>query len=484
MLAALYDWRVDRKCGVPLFSQVYRQAREAILAQALTPQTRLPSTRSLASQLAVTRSVVVAAYEQLLAEGYITGKVGSGTFVSPDLFRVKPAVKKRSAPVPASHSAHGLRSAGDFVDVTVQNSDRPFNLGRTLIDGRTQELWRKLTARTLRSLDKEHFGYSDPCGLPRLRSAVCDYVRLARGVRCEPDQVVITAGTQHAIDLVIRLLREMNAEAWVEDPCYSLTRQALLAGGIKVRAVPVDENGLDVQAGIRKAPKARAVFITPSHQFPTGVALSMGRRLELIDWARDTSALIIEDDYSSEFRYAGRPLSSLQGLDDADRVVYVGTLNKALFPGLRLGYAILPPALLRPFATARYLSDRQPSTLYQSVVAAFIAEGHFAAHVRRMRTLYREQRDLLVSTLRRRLGDAIDVQPPDQGLHLVAKLKGRLSDTAIERRAYERGVVARAMSRLYIDAPPQSALLLGFSGYPKHTIPTAVGKLAGAVRGE
>src|SRR5436190_4253219 len=257
------------------------------------------------------------------------------------------------------------------------------------------------------------------------------------------------AGTQHAIDIVIRVLPALDREVWVEDPGYPLTRQALLAAGAKVRPIPVDGQGIDVATGIKSAPNARAVFVTPSHQFPTGVVLSMARRLELLAWAREKRAWIVEDDYASEFRYGGRPLASLQGLDEGERVIYVGTLNKALFPGLRLGYAVIPRALLRPFVSARYLMDRQPSTLSQSVVAAFMEQGHFAAHIRRMRLLYRDQRDELVAALNYRLGEDLTVDAPDQGMHLVAYTRRGLSDAAIERAGRQHGVIVRAMSRLH-----------------------------------
>ena len=317
--------------------------------------------------------------------------------------------------------------------------------------------------------------------MPELRTAICDYLRAARAVRCDPEQIVVTAGTQQAIDLVIRVLHRTDMQAWVEDPGYSLTRRALLAAGVKTCPIPVDRQGIDVGSGIRSAAQARAVFVTPSHQFPTGVVLSMARRLQLLEWAHQTGAWIIEDDYASEFRYGGRALASLQGLDDFERVIYVGTLNKALFPGLRLGYAVVPPALLSAFITARYLVDRQPSTLCQVVVADFIEQGHFAAHIRRMRLLYRDQRDALVAALRRRLGDEITVDAPDQGMHLVAYLREGLSDVAIERVARDHGVIVRAMSRLHVAAPPRSALVLGFSGYPRRMIAPAVAKLAEAV---
>jgi GntR family transcriptional regulator / MocR family aminotransferase len=476
--AELYAFEVDRAGDVPVFRQIYLQLRSAILSGALRPGTKLPSTRGLAARLGVSRSAVVSGFEQLLAEGYASAKKGAGTYIASDLpesFKMAHGRKKRPAlATKTTGLAHG------FVDVTTQSDERPFNLGRTLVDARTAELWRKLSARTVRSFGRHHLGYSDPRGMLELRKSVCDYLRAARAVRCEPEQVVITAGTQQAIDIVIRVLQGPDKEVWIEDPGYALTRLALIATGAKIRPIPVDQYGIDVSEGIRRAPKARAVFITPSHQFPMGVVLSMARRLELLAWARESGAWIVEDDYASEFRYGGRPLASLQGLDEAQRVIYIGTLNKALFPGLRLGYAVVPPLLLTAFVTARYLMDRQPSTLCQAVVAAFMEEGHFAAHIRRMREMYRDQRDTLVSSLRRRSSDHLTVDPPDQGMHLVAYTRRGLSDVTIERAAWEQGVIVRAMSRLYVEAPLRSALLLGFSGHPRQTIVPAIARLARA----
>lgn len=481
--ANLYAWQLTRSGDAPLFHQIYLQIRSAILSQDLRPGTKLPSTRQLASQLKVSRSAVVSAYEQLLAEGYASGKVGSGSYVSSDLpepvdgrgarsgKRLVATARSRAAEAPLPEN---------FVDVTVQSEERPFNLGRTLIDARTTELWRRTSARVFRSLGHDHFGYSDPRGLPRLRKAICDYLRAARAVRCEPEQIVVTSGTQHALDLIIRVVRQPDMQAWLEDPGYALTRLALIAAGVKARPIPVDGQGIDIGAGIRLAPKARAVFVTPSHQFPTGVVLAMARRLELLNWARENRAWIVEDDYASEFRYGGRALASLQGLDDNERVIYVGTLNKALFPGLRLGYAVVPPALTQAFVTARYLVDRQPSSLAQAVVADFIEEGHFAGHIRRMRLQYRDQRDALVAALRQRLAGEIAVDPPDQGMHLVACLRRGRSDVAIERAAREQGIIVRAMSTMYVAARPRSALVMGFSGYPRQMIAPAVARLAKA----
>jgi len=480
--AELYAFEVDRAVDAPLFRQIYLQLRSAILSGALRASTKLPSTRELAAQLGVSRAAVVAAFEQLLAEGYATGRKGAGTFIASDLpepFEAVHGGKKR--PVSVAKTAASLRDLGGFVDVTSQSDERPFNLGRTLVDARTAELWRKLSARSLRSFGRHHLGYDDPHGMWDLRKSVSDYLRAARAVRCEPDPIVITAGTQQAIDIVTRVMQGPDKEVWIEDPGYSLTRLALVAAGAKVRPIPVDQHGINIAEGIRRAPKARAVFITPSHQFPKGVVLSMARRLELLAWARESGAWIVEDDYASEFRYGGRPLASLQGLDEAERVIYIGTLNKALFPGLRLGYAVVPHSLLSAFVTARYLMDRQPSTLCQAVVAAFMEEGHFAAHIRRMREIYRGQRDTLVAAVRRRLGDHVSVDPPDQGMHLVAYTRRGLSDVRVERAAREHGVIVRAMSGLYVEAPVQSALMLGFSGYPRQIIAPAVIRLARAL---
>jgi len=478
--AELYAFEVDRTADAPVFRQIYLQLRSAILSGTLRPATKLPSTRELAVQLGVSRSAVVAAFEQLLAEGYAAGRKGAGTFIASDLPEPFAAIHGRK-PRPASVSrTAAFRELGDFVDVTAQSDERPFNLGRTLMDARTVELWRKLSARSLRSFGRHHLGYGDPRGMPELRKSVCEYLRAARAVRCEPERVVITAGTQQALDIIIRVMQGPDREVWIEDPGYSLTRLALTAAGVTVCPVPVDRHGVDVTEGIRRAPKARAVFITPSHQFPKGVALSMARRLELLAWARESGAWIVEDDYASEFRYGGRPLASLQGLDEAERVIYIGTLNKALFPGLRLGYAVVPPSLVQAFVTARYLMDRQPSSLCQAVLTAFMEEGHFAAHIRRMREMYRGQRAALVAALRRRLGDHLTVEPPDQGMHLVAYTRRGLSDVGIERAAREHGVVVRAMSRLYVEAPGQSALMLGFSGYPRQIIAPAIARLARA----
>jgi GntR family transcriptional regulator/MocR family aminotransferase len=441
-----------------------------VLAGALTPGAKLPSSRAMSRRLKLARASVVAAYEQLLAEGYIEGRAGSGTYVSTDLAGLVARPGRLRAVRKARQIPGAAQAFAEFAQSTAQADVRPFNTGRTLVDARTADVWRKLTHRAARSLGPHDLGYSDPCGLIDLRRSICE--------RCEPEQIVVTAGTQQAIDVAIRVLLAPGDEAWVEDPGYFMTHRQLMLAKVRVRPVPVDAQGIDIAAGLRAAPQARAAFVTPSHQFPTGVQLSMARRLELLAWARASGAYIVEDDYVSEFRYSGPPLASLQGLDDDERVIYVGTLNKALFPGLRLGYAVVPHALLPAFVSARYLMDRQPPSLYQAVTAEFLAEGHFAAHIRRMRALYREQRDALATTLVRRAGEHLEVDVPDQGMHLIAYLKNDASDMKIEEEALRAGIVLRAMSRFYHRAKPRPALMLGFSGFPRTLIVPAAARLA------
>jgi GntR family transcriptional regulator/MocR family aminotransferase len=476
--ADLYAWQLDRASRTPLSRQIYMQARSAVLSGALRAGTRVPSSRAMASQLGVARASVVSAYEQLMAEGYVESRHGSGTFISGEVAGL--ATRRRSAPRAIKRPAvpTSARAFPDFERSAVQGEARPFNTGRTPIDARTAETWRSLTHRAVRRLGPNDLGYADPAGLAELRANICDYLRVARAVRCELDQIVITAGTQQAIDIAIRVLLAPGDEVWVEDPGYPLTHAQLLLAKVQPHPIPVDVQGLVVDDGRRTAPRARAVFVTPSHQFPTGVAMSMARRLELLAWARQSGAFIVEDDYTSEFRYSGPPLASLQGLDDSEQVIYVGTLNKALFPGLRIGYAVVPQTLLRAFVGARYLIDRQPATLQQAVVSEFMQQGHFAAHIRRMRQLYREQRDALAETLRRRAAGRLDVALPDQGMHLVAYLRDGSSDIAIEAAAQRAGIVVRAISRSYRAARPRSGLMLGFSGFPRQLIVPAAARLA------
>lgn len=479
--ADIYPWHRPAGGG-PVIRQVYEQVRGAIHEGALKPGGRLPSSRDLARRLGVARASVVAAYDQLLAEGYAEGRRGSGTFVSSDLSGVIDLRTAASAPcdpagpVPVSGEAE---AALGFPPLAGEG--QTFSNGRTLMDARALDAWSRSTRRALRTLGPVHFGYSEPAGDPRLRAAVADYLRAARGVVCDPTQVILTSGAQHAVDLALRVLLRPGDGVWLEDPGYPPTWHACEAAGARTFAVPVDRSGLVVQAGVAAAPDARLAFVTPSHQYPLGVALSMGRRLELVAWARDAGAWIVEDDYASEFRYAGAPLPALQGLEGGERVIYVGTLNKALFPGLRLGYLVAPRPLVDAVSATRRLIDRQPPTLSQAIVTDFMESGQFAAHIRRRRMAYKAQRDALAGALERRLGGLLELDVPDQGMHMMAYLRDGRSDVEVEALAAARGVTARAISPLYHARPPRSGLMLGFTGFPARAMDPGVARLAEAL---
>ena len=479
--AAIYPWAPTTP-DAPIGRQVYGQVRDAIFSGALGAGARLPSSRDLAKRLGVARATVVGAYDQLVAEGYVESRRGSGAFVAADLTSVidaPPSPALPSAPGPALPLRAVEISAGTAPAPTP--GEAPFNTGRTRLDARASEAWRRSARHALRHLGPEHFGYAEPNGAAELRAAIAGYLHAARGVRCEPDQVIVTSGAQHAIGLVARVLVEPGAAVWVEDPGYPPTINALTAAGADVRPVPVDDEGLVVEAGLAAAPGARAAFVTPSHQYPLGSTLSMARRLELLGWAREADAWIVEDDFSSEFRYAGPPLTSLQGLDGGSRVIYVGTFNKAIFPGLRLGYLVAPPSLAPALAEARRLTDRQPSSLSEAIVLDFMQSGEFAGHIRRRRIAYRQQRDALVAALRRHASDVLAVTAPDQGMHLVGDLREGLSDVAAEAVAAQAGVIVRAVSPLYRRAMPRQALMLGFSGFSVQQFEPAAAKLGAAL---
>ncbi len=472
---------VDRQAAEPIFRQLYDELRRAILSGAAAPGSRLPATRQLAAKLGISRTSVVGVYEQLLAEGCVEGRAGAGTYVSRDMLEPQPPPKPAQAappprPSPAARYASLKPDERQFAAI-------PFNVGRCSLDERTLAVWRRLTAAQLRRPDPLWLGYSDPRGSPRLREAVARYLRAARGVACDPAQIMILSGVQQALDLVIKVLVEPGDAVWIEDPTYPALHSALRAARAAIVPVPVDANGIVVSAGIAASPEARAVYVTPSHQSPSGVVLSMARRLELLAWARDARSWVIEDDYDSEFRYAGRPLASLQGIDRGERVIYLGTFSKVLFPGLRLGYAVIPYELLDAMTAARYLSDRHSPGLTESVVTEFIEQGHFGAHLRRMCAQYRVARDGLVTAANARLGALLEVAAPDQGMQVIARLRPGLDDMAVAQAASEGGVAVRPLSALHVAAPPVSALILGFTGYDAASLRAGVDRLAKVLRG-
>ena len=471
----LLDLSLDQGSGRPIFLQIYLLIRDAIVARKLAPGVKLPSSRQLASRLKVSRTSAVSAYDQLLAEGYAVSRGGSGTYVSddvpPPLITATGQDIATGRPAPErmrlSMAGERYRAFGATLGPPVR---LPFAVGCCSVDAKTIEAWRRIGASHMRRFDRINLAYADPAGEAALRREIAAYLRAARAVHCDDDQVVILSGSQQAIDLSMRTLLDPGDTVWVEDPGYAATREALQAAGARIVPIPVDEHGLDVGAGKAIAGDARAVYITPSHQYPTGAVMSMARRLELLAWAADTGAWIIEDDYDSEFRYAGKPLASLQGIDRGHCVIYVGTLSKVLFPGLRLGFAVVPRPLVDMFRGARFLSDRAPPTLQQAMTADFMRQGYLTSHIRRMRQLYREARDVVVDDIRRHLGDLVTIDVPDGGMQLVVHFRDGISDIEITAVAQHAGLVVRPLSPHFVAAPPRHGLVLGFSGFDAHQL--------------
>ncbi|MGH7713577.1 MAG: PLP-dependent aminotransferase family protein, partial [Gemmatimonadaceae bacterium] len=352
----------------------------------------------------------------------------------------------------------------------------PFALGVPALDAFPWKIWAQLTARFWRKAPAETLLYGDAAGYTPLRVAVAQHVRQARGIDCSAEQVFIVEGSQQGLDLATRLVVDPGDEVWVEDPGYVGARAAIESGGATLVPVPVDEDGLDVNIGRQRAPTARAAYVTPSHQYPLGVTLTAARRLALLEWAREADAWIIEDDYDSEYRYAGAPLPSLCTLDVDGRVVYVGTFSKTLFPALRMGYVIVPPHLVDAFRAARGVSGRHAPGAQQAVLAAFVDEGHYARHIRRMRALYQERRAALLHHGRARIGQ-LDFRPHDGGMHVLARLTVPVPDHAIVTQAQGAGVELVPVSA-YSLRQRQEGLLLGFAGFPTERIAIACDQLA------
>jgi GntR family transcriptional regulator/MocR family aminotransferase len=458
---------VDRNAAKPLHSQIYDGYRAAIIGRSLRCGQQVPSTRTLAAELGISRIPALNAYAQLVAEGYFESRTGAGTFVSSALpeqllscvNRAKIAPAKRSTTQPASRRSAlipGLES-----EPWVYGSGA-FSVGQLTLEHFPFGTWSKLLARQGRKTQGSFLNYSDPMGSMDFRECIAAYLRTARAVRCEARQIMIVSGSQQALDLCARVLLDPGSRVWAEDPGYYLMRSALTLAGCILIPVPVDSEGLDVAAGIRLCRKAQAAFVTPSHQYPLGATMSASRRFQLLEWARSAGAWIVEDDYDSEYRYESMPVSSLQGLDQDSRVVYIGTFSKTLFPSLRVGYMVIPTGLVDRFAAVRRATDLCPPQMCQAVLADFIREGHFTRHIRRTRLLYKERRSVLVQEIRNELGTRVEVVGGDAGMHLVVMLPESLRDREISMRAAKRGLWLWPLSPAYLAKPSHQGLILGF----------------------
>ncbi len=456
---------------------IYLRIRGAILDGNLAPGARLPSTRTLAAELGLSRTTAEEAFDQLVAEGFLVRRVGDGTYVS-SAVPARPAPPRGPAPGVAL-SQRGARVAGLSTHVDVARA-RAFRGGQPDALAFPLRTWRRLISQRLGRRGARLLEYGDAQGYRPLREAIAAHVATARGVRCTAEQVIVLSSSQQALDLSARLLLDPGDPVWLEDPGYPGALGALRSAGATVVPVPVDEAGLDVRAGRAAAPRARLAVVTPSHQYPHGVVLSRERRLSLLDRAAAAGAVVLEDDYDSEFRYAARPIAAIQGLDRAGRVIYVGTFSKALYPSLRLAYAIVPDALVDAYVRARRLVDGHPPVLLQAVVADFMEGGHFAAHLRAMRALYGERRAVLVEAVRSELAGAGRLGPTEAGLQATLHLD-RARDVGVHRRALERGVDAPPLSALGLGAGSLNGLILGDAALTPGAIRAGVKVLAAAL---
>ncbi|MDD1977517.1 MULTISPECIES: MocR-like pyridoxine biosynthesis transcription factor PdxR [Pseudomonas] len=479
---------LDRDSTTPLYRQLYLQIRKQILTGRLKGGIRLPSTRTLSQELSLSRITLLNAFDQLIAEGFLVSRTGAGTFVGDEWERSASVEPQPAVPPTLSDLSQTMLSlrSDHFRGVSYAHcgADTPtsFLPSHGAFEAFPQVVWRRLLNRHAQKPSKALLGYGELQGLIELRQAIAEYVFDARGIDCSAQQVVIVSGAQQAFNLLAMLLLNPDDPVWMEDPGHIAARIAFQAHGCQVIPVRIDDQGINVQQGIADCPDARLVFTTPSRQHPLGVTLSHGRRLELIDWAAANQRWIIEDDCDSELRYNGRQLPALYAMDQHDRVIYVGTFSKVLFPSLRLGYVILPNALVEPFCTMRAVMDRSPPTLLQAVTAEFMSEGHFIGHIRRMRALYQARQQCLVDVLQRRLGDFLRITPVDAGMHLIAWLPPQLDDQEVARQLAVHGVHTYALSDYCLQRYLPPALLIGFAGTAQEQAEQKVDALVQALR--
>jgi GntR family transcriptional regulator/MocR family aminotransferase len=481
---------VDHQSAIPLHRQIYSAIRHAILSRQLLPETKLPSTRFLSTNLGISRNTVVNAFDQLFAEGYLATRQGSGTYVAQvlpegSLAPSRPTRPAASHPLlerrPSQRGTRLLEMAGRMpmpLTNASPGTPRAFREGVPAGDLFPHKVWGRLLSRTWRYSSQEILSYG---GWQPLREATAAYLGTSRGVRCTERQIIIVSGSQQGINLAGQVLLDPGAPVWVEDPGYPGAYGGLLAAGAQVIPVPVDREGLDVNRGIAEFPAARLAFVTPSHQFPLGVTMSLKRRLELLEWANRNDAWILEDDYDSEYRYAGHPLATLQAIDRENRVIYLGTFSKVMFPALRLGYMVVPNDLVEAFQAARKFAIQHPPLLEQAVMAEFISKGHFVRHIRRMRAIYGKRQELLVTAARCELEGRIEIEPSEGGMHLLGWLPDGMDDVFISRKAAAHGVDASPLSNYSYATRERGALLLGFAGINEKEIQDGVRRLAKAL---
>ena len=479
---ALLPIVLDKAKRIPLKRQLYLAIRDIIVAGMLPAGTRLPSTRRLAHTHGVSRSTVVEVFEQLLADDLTAGTIGSGTYTNAvtAIGKRVSAVTPRTLNKKTHLSERGRRIAGIPLTYGVYRRRiiGAFRNGLPALDLFPHESWARHLAKAARQATPALLDYGDAAGFAPLRKAIAERLAITRSVRCSPEQIFVVEGTQHALDTIAQVLLDPSDEVWIEDPGFPGARLAFSAAGAKLRPVPLDDQGINVEFGAEHWPKPRLIFVSPSHQYPMGVALSMPRRLALLGCSQRVGAWIIEDDFDNEFEYASRPLLSLQSLDTADRVIYVGTFTKTMAPSLRIGYVIVPEALVDVFAAARRIGGRSCKALEQSALATFMAEGAFARHVRHLRHVCQERQAVLVGEVERQLAGVATVRKAASGIHLLARLAPEFDDVAVSEAAEAAGIDAAPLTPLAMVPRDAGGLLLGYAAAKPEEIRAGIAVLA------
>lgn len=472
--------------GVPLYRWLYDELRSAILEGQLKPGMRLPATRDLARDYRLSRATIVIAFEQLKAEGYVEGKTGSGTYVSqvlPDellqVARTPHESASRQRRIPLSAYAGRLKA----LPGTESGATRAFRANQPALDAFPTTLWAQVAARRLRRVSTHLLAGGEALGYRPLREAVAEYLHISRGVQCSADQVLIISGVQEALERAAHLLLNAGDPVWIEQPGYPGAAIVFHAVGAQVCPVPVDSEGLDLEAGRERWKRARLVYVTPAHQFPLGVTMSLRRRLALLDWAQRSRTLLFEDDYDSEYRYSGRPIPALQGLDRAGAVIFAGSFNEVLFPALRLAYLVVPENLVDVFAAAQSASMRHAPLIDQAILCDFIAEGHFARHIRRMRELYAERLAVLLESAHKKLSGVLEISTVEAGLQTVGWLQNGLSAERAAAAAAKYEVEVVPLSRYASGHVKKNGLVLGFAAVDARELRRGVDQLARALTG-
>ncbi|MDF3831606.1 PLP-dependent aminotransferase family protein [Cupriavidus basilensis] len=449
----------------PLYRQIYARVRNAIADGLLKPGDRIPAARGLAKELGLARGTVDNAYALLVAEGYVLSRGQAGTVVAPGVMlrTAAPRPEKRAKPEPFPLGA-------------LPEHIKPLQLGLPALDAFPRKIWARISARCVRAMQPADMAYPPVFGQRALRTSISTYLNVSRGIDCKPSQVILTSGYRETLGLVSRALLDPGSQVWVEDPGYPPTRALLQQAGYSLAPVPVDHEGIVVAEGVRSAPHARAAVVTPAHQSPLCVSLSLPRRLALLDWASRNQAWIVEDDYDGEYRYVGRPLPALKSLDRDGRVLYSGTFSKVLFPGIRLAYLVVPEALVERFEQISQIFGGGSPALTQAIVSAFMAEGHFARHIQRTRKLYGERRDVAAASLSAVLAKMMQVEPQPGGMHLVLRMHGAArSDSALAARMRASGLYAQSLTDWSIGKPQARAVFVSFTNIESEATAVALG---------